>query len=94
MNNFKGARLNKPSVIGNGKKSEAVGVRVNFKESLSQLLFRHLKITNLKLKIAGRVNISTQHLATLLNLVERCCVGADQTRETSCNIKKFDYFQT
>ena len=55
MNNFKGARLNKPSVIGNGKKSEAVGVRVNFKESLSQLLFRHLKITNLELKIAGRV---------------------------------------
>ena len=33
-------------------------------------------------------NISTQHLATLLDRVVRCCEGAGQTRATSCNIQK------
>ena len=31
-------------------------------------------------------NISTQHLATSLDRVVRCCEGADQTRATSCNV--------
>ena len=33
-------------------------------------------------------NISTQHLATLLDRVVWCCEGACQARATSCNIQK------
>ena len=60
-------------LLGNGKKSEAVGVRVNFKENLKQLLFRHLKNNKFKVKIAGRVKPEKlkQHFnATSCNIVK------------------------
>ena len=60
-------------LLGNGKKSEAVGVKVNFKENLKQLLFRHLKNNKFKVKIAGRVKPAKlkQHFnATSCNIVK------------------------
>ena len=60
-------------LLGNGKKSEAVGVKVNFKENLKQLLFRHLKNNKFKVKIAGRVKPEKlkQHFnATSCNIVK------------------------
>ena len=81
-------------LLGNGKKSEAVGVKVNFKENLKQLLFRHLKKNKFKVKIAGRVKPAklTQHFnATSCNIVksswEMLCGSWPNARNTLQNTK-------